>query len=1616
MSIDNKEDTIKNLHSSTNVSTGPPTAKMNKSDSQLQQQSELALRMHKAQVIDNKIGSDAFRPIQKLNHIFGASTHLQKIVDHHLKDEDDNSASLNENGIGNNSTILNEDNNTKESLNILDSNGDHYEFGYHGLAKKFLGDNSEIINRESRLSHSEMKKLEHLNLNFSKKSHVDHWALRKRNEQYPHCVNNEHQHGKYSAGAPFFGTPCNGEIQKILDEKNEKKTKFWTDAMLTGFIDPLRLSSAVLDDENTLFKNSLLLPFLSFHVTDITNNDELITRKFRIHLEYGVGTRCLRWDVSKSSKELEELHRKLTLRERLDVKGSNKSKNKLLNLPEFPTHSRKKSKIPKAFSKNKENDKRSNLPEPSELASIDSKEKSSRRLKRMSTAFQNFRNHSQKPIQNLNSSLIESNVKYLNDIQNYLNIAITKINFKDPASKIFQFFELSPFSLLLNNEITSKKKEGYMYIVSSASKQGWRVSHFRFHDLGEMVKRHTPKWIILGDSFIAYTSDISSTTPEEVFLMDSKFKMKLLGDVESYEDKPENDEDMEENVNENGILIGANKDFILDNPKSKLPFLGNYFSIKLINSERKLSIAATNPKITKFWFTAIKKVMDENEYVGTHRFGSFAPIRKNAFAQWFVDARDYMFAASSAIEMAKDVIYIHDWWLSPELYLRRPANGNQDWRIDRLLKRKAQQGVKIFIIIYRNVGNTVVTDSLYTKHSLLDLENNIYVLRSPNQIMQNVFFWAHHEKLLIIDNSVCFLGGIDLCFGRWDTPDHVLVDDGSYSYSAQKINTTINTNVPLSSSSSSDKQNNIIKESHKMYSNIENSPMASINSENNSNFHMFPGKDYSNPRKKDFFELSAPYKDMYDRNIVPRMPWHDIHMVTGGQVARDLARHFVQRWNYLMRQKRPSRPTPLLLPPRPFTDEELQKLNLTGTCEVQLLRSSGEWSLGLIEHEQSIHDAYIKCIEQSEHFIYIENQFFVTSCEVDGTWVKNAIGDALVDRIITAHKRGQTWKAIIVIPLMPGFEADVDSKEGGSVRLIMQCQYMSISMGETSIYSRLKRVGIKPEEYIQFYSLRKWGMIGPKKLLTTEQLYIHAKCMIVDDRIAIIGSANINERSMRGNRDSEVAAIIRDKHFIESKMDGVSYKVAHFAHTLRMRLMREHMGVDVDLLDLVERRFTEIEKFAGTELGLKASVYSDCNLHLSAMVEIGTRYLLDEWGGTQEFKNENKLTKNFNEELKLKLLNSFTDIQNEASTENLDAIQYACSFNHRAGGANKGLRNNKTLSSDHRVTTDNHRSDVRGDGIDGYNSKFFVEAKLGLNNFLKECINNMDGSIGDKIKNETLLPEHESVLNVLAQYKVEEGKIDKLNLLRWIMIKRLFYMRKLYSKAIIELKTENATCDFVEESNNQTSETSVLKLSDEEISYMEKNSMPHIEDSFTDPWGFEDPLDFDFFEGKWIPQALKNTMIYQMVFHCQPDNSVLTWRDYKRFEDLKSAFMINQTISRGDLQSQIPVPFKKSELEKDDSTGDNFDFKNEDYDGKEELDYKRLKRRAKLAELSRYHRDINNRGLVGDAVYDYETAKKLLGLIRGNLVVFPTKWLKQEVEGGNWFYKADKIPPIQIYN
>ena len=51
-------------------------------------------------------------------------------------------------------------------------------------------------------------------------------------------------------------------------------------------------------------------------------------------------------------------------------------------------------------------------------------------------------------------------------------------------------------------------------------------------------------------------------------------------------------------------------------------------------------------------------------------------------------------------------------------------------------------------------------------------------MRHPDHVSAVVFLWAHHEKMVAIDQSVAFVGGLDLAFGRWDDSQYRLIDLG----------------------------------------------------------------------------------------------------------------------------------------------------------------------------------------------------------------------------------------------------------------------------------------------------------------------------------------------------------------------------------------------------------------------------------------------------------------------------------------------------------------------------------------------------------------------------------------------------------------------------------------------------------------------------------------------------------------------------------------------------------------------------------------------------------------------------------------------------------------------
>ena len=472
---------------------------------------------------------------------------------------------------------------------------------------------------------------------------------------------------------------------------------------------------------------------------------------------------------------------------------------------------------------------------------------------------------------------------------------------------------------------------------------------------------------------------------------------------------------------------------------------------------------------------AHEKATDEKRtrIAESHRFESFAPERDGNKIKWYVDGQDYFYAVSVALERAKETIYIEDWWLSPELFLRRPPYFNQEWRLDQILKRRAEAGVKIFVIVYKEVEAAITCNSLHTKHALQALcpkgtpgHGNISVMRHPDHnVFENVsdmtFYWAHHEKFIVIDYEVAFIGGLDLCFGRWDSRQH---------------------------------------------------PLADVHPTGVRN-EMWPGQDFNNNRIMDFQTVSDWKKNELSKAEYGRMPWHDIAMGVIGDCVYDIAEHFVLRWNFVKRDKykrdagfdwlilegreeefedligvqRPKFPVGGYIhhPLSPLSSKQWAHED-KGTVHAQVVRSSSDWSSGILT-EHSIQNAYSEVIRNAKHYVYIENQFFITATGDQQAPVHNTIGKAIVDACVSAGKEGRKFRVIMIIPAIPGFAGDLREDAAMGTRAIMDYQYKSIHRGEHSICEQIKAQGVDPKNHIFCFNLRAYDRLNKTPAMVEQE-------------------------------------------------------------------------------------------------------------------------------------------------------------------------------------------------------------------------------------------------------------------------------------------------------------------------------------------------------------------------------------------------------------------------------------------------------------------------------------------------------------------------------------------------
>ncbi|KAL1442210.1 hypothetical protein MTO96_007835 [Rhipicephalus appendiculatus] len=771
-----------------------------------------------------------------------------------------------------------------------------------------------------------------------------------------------------------------------------------------------------------------------------------------------------------------------------------------------------------------------------------------------------------------------------------------------------QFLEVSHLSFV--GGLGPKGREGLVYKRSGGhhSARGCVRLHFLFY---QCCSRWRKRWLIAKDTCVLYVRPRDGVI-KSVLLMDQGFQ-----------------------VQSGFMATGVNHGLLVT------------------NLTRNLLVKCWTKRKEREWKDHLQELAKTSGRDFTHpnRYDAFAPVRTASRCRWYIDGSKYCEAVANAIDMAREEIFIADWWLTPEIYLKRPVVPNNRWRLDQLLQKKAEEGVKVFVLLYKEVEMALNINSLYSKQKLAAMHPNIKILRHPDHVTGGILLWAHHEKLVVIDQKLTDVGGIQMQrqiskseqpevntsmsevanrllashrlrrqqqsggdngltegYGTTDaadgggeaTPPGAATDAdarnrGRRSLAGGRLSTGAAANggavyvdqeegrVVVGDDGSSRIASNLMRarrvfravtgmqafHRHTRRDSLDslNTPCDVPRSELRASSledelglqgsaKYWLGKDYTNFIFKDLTEVDNPFVDIVDRNVTPRMPWHDIGAAVSGAAARDIARHFVQRWNFTKFEKAKQHENYPWLLPKSYQDVELEStlpesaVGKLFTADCQILRSASNWSTGIKAIESSIHSAYIDNIVNAKHYIYIENQFFIT-LEQGNPTVENQIGEAL---------NKQNFRVYVVMPLLPAFEGEVGTDTGVAIQAITHWNYASMCRGDSSILERLKAADVPdPTKYIDFFGLRKHDELHGK--LTQELVYVHSKLMIVDDEVTIIGSANINDRSLLGRRDSELAVVVHDTDREKSIMDGRIYSAGRFAGALRRTLFREHLGL-----------------------------------------------------------------------------------------------------------------------------------------------------------------------------------------------------------------------------------------------------------------------------------------------------------------------------------------------------------------------------------------------------------------------------------------------------------------------
>lgn len=242
-------------------------------------------------------------------------------------------------------------------------------------------------------------------------------------------------------------------------------------------------------------------------------------------------------------------------------------------------------------------------------------------------------------------------------------------------------------------------------------------------------------------------------------------------------------------------------------------------------------------------------------------------------------------------------------------------------------------------------------------------------------------------------------------------------------------------------------------------------------------------------------------------NGKPYMPWHDATMLLTGPVAGALADLGRNRWQVATARELP----PLTAQPEPIWPDDLAVQ--FRDVDVAIARTRAEYRE--VAEVREIEALYLDMIAAAKRFIYFENQY-LTSAKVAA-----AIANRMAEE--------DPPEIVLVMPR---------TADGWLEQMAMDAARVQLARA-IGLVDRLSRFRI-------YVPVTAGG----------EDIYVHAKVSIVDDRFLRVGSSNMNNRSL--GLDSECDVVI-DAALPANR--GVTAKIG----AIRTRLLAEHLGVEEDV-------------------------------------------------------------------------------------------------------------------------------------------------------------------------------------------------------------------------------------------------------------------------------------------------------------------------------------------------------------------------------------------------------------------------------------------------------------------